>query len=444
MPDGNIEFLGREDFQVKINGYRIELGEIEATLRKYPTVKEVVVAVGESQENQQLVAYIVPQSDLADSNQQQAEAYEPPQIPGVLLDPVERIEFKLKRQSYRQFQDEPISLEMFSQFLSCLLQMQLEDSPLPKYRYPSAGSLYPVQTYLYVKPNRIAGLGAGYYYYHPADHNLILLNAETSIWGNIYSGNQPIFDQSAFSLFLIGQLSAIASMYGDLARDFCLLEAGYIGQLLMNSAPENQIGLCPIGYLYFEKYQDLLSLESDQILLHSFLGGKIDQAQTRRWLQPPISRKPDSLTEDIRNFLQQKLPEYLLPSTYVFLNSLPLTPNGKVDRKALPAPERVKENLKEGFVAPRNHTEKTLVAIFEEILGGKEIGIHDNFFELGGDSLRATQVMTRLREAFQVDLPLRRLFDNPTVATLGDRIEALRITQVTPDMTVSDREQGRL
>jgi amino acid adenylation domain-containing protein len=475
LPDGNIEFLGREDFQVKINGYRIELGEIEATLRKYPTVKEVVVAVGESQENQQLVAYIVPQSDLADSNQQQAEAYEPRQLPGVLLDPVERIEFKLKqkglrqlkpsqssiqlpkpkfdeiltqeylqRQSYRQFQDEPISLEMFSQFLSCLLQMQLEDSPLPKYRYPSAGSLYPVQTYLSVKPNRIAGLGAGYYYYHPADHNLILLNAETSIWGNIYSGNQPIFDQSAFSLFLIGQLSAIAPMYGDLARDFCLLEAGYIGQLLMNSAPENQIGLCPIGYLDFEKYQDLLSLESDQILLHSFLGGKIDQAQARQWLQPPISRKPDSLTEDIHNFLQQKLPEYLLPSTYVFLDSLPLTPNGKVDRKALLVSEIVRKNLKEGFVAPRNHTEKTLVAIFGEILGGKEIGIHDNFFELGGDSLRATQVMTRLREAFQVDLPLRRLFDNPTVATLGDRIEALRITQVTPDITISDREQGRL
>ncbi|MBW4676163.1 MAG: amino acid adenylation domain-containing protein [Desmonostoc geniculatum HA4340-LM1] len=474
LPDGNIEFLGREDFQVKINGYRIELGEIEATLQQYPTVKEVVVAVGESQVNQQLVAYIVPQSDLADSNQQQAEAYEPRQLPGVLLDPVERIEFKLKqkglrqlkpsqssiqlpkpkfdqiltqeylqRQSYRQFQDEPISLEMFSQFLSCLLQMQLEDSPLPKYRYPSAGSLYPVQTYLYVKPNRIAGLGAGYYYYHPADHNLILLNAETSIWGNIYSGNQPIFDQSAFSLFLIGQLSAIAPMYGDLARDFCLLEAGYIGQLLMNSAPENQIGICPIGYLKFEKYQDLLSLGSDQILLHSFLGGKIDQAQTRQWLQPPISRKPDLLTEDIRTFLQQKLPQYLLPSTYVFLNSLPLTPNGKVDRKALPASKIVNNNLKEGFVAPRNHTEKTLVAIFGEILGGKEIGIHDNFFELGGDSLKATQVMTRLREAFQVDLPLRRLFDNPTVATLGDRIEELQ-TQVTTDITVSDREQGRL
>jgi len=469
LPDGNIEFLGREDFQVKINGYRIELGEIEATLQQYPTVKEVVVAaVGESQ---QLVAYIVPQSDLAASNQQQAEVYEPRQLAGVLLDPVERIEFKLKqtglrqlkpsqssiqlpkpkfdeivtqeylqRQSYRQFQDESISLELFSQFLSCLLQMQLEDSPLPKYRYPSAGSLYPVQTYLYVKHNRIAGLAAGYYYYHPAEHNLILLSAEASILGNIYGGNQLIFEQSAFSLFLIGQLSTIAPMYGELAKDFCLLEAGYIGQLLMNSAPEHQIGLCPIGYLEFEKFQTMFGLESGQILLHSFLGGKIDQAQTRQWLQ--ISRKPDSLTEDIHNFLQQKLPEYLLPSNYVFLNTLPLTPNGKVDRKALPAPEIVKNNLKESFVAPRNQTEKTLVAIFGEILGAKEIGIHDNFFELGGDSLRATQVITRLREAFQVELPLRRLFDNPTVATLGDRIEALRMT--TTDIIVSDREQGKL
>lgn len=471
LPDGNIEFLGREDFQVKINGYRIELGEIEATLQQYPTVKEgVVAAVGESQ---QLVAYIVPQSDLAASHQQQAEAYEPRQLAGVLLDPVERIEFKLKqtglrqskssqssiqlpkpkfdeivtqeylqRQSYRQFQDESISLEMFSQFLSCLLQMQLEDSPLPKYRYPSAGSLYPVQTYLYVKHNRIAGLAAGYYYYHPAEHNLILLSTEASILGNIYGGNQLIFEQSAFSLFLIGQLSAIAPMYGELAKDFCLLEAGYIGQLLMNSAPEHQIGLCPIGYLEFEKFQTMFGLESGQILLHSFLGGKIDQAQTSQWLQPQNSPKPNSLPEKIRSFLEQKLPEYQLPSNYVFLNTLPLTPNGKVDRKALPAPEIVKNNLKESFVAPRNQTEKTLVAIFGEILGAKEIGIHDNFFELGGDSLRATQVITRLREAFQVELPLRRLFDNPTVATLGDRIEALRMT--TTDIIVSDREQGKL
>ncbi len=143
LPDGNIEFLGREDFQVKVNGYRIELGEIEATLQQHRSVKEVVVAtIGESRENQQLVAYIVPNSEIAASNHQQPETYQPNQLPDVLLDPIERIEFKLKqsglrqtrvddaivklpevsfdevlkeaylqRQSYRHFQNEFISLE---------------------------------------------------------------------------------------------------------------------------------------------------------------------------------------------------------------------------------------------------------------------------------------------------------------------------------------------
>ncbi|GAB1538087.1 hypothetical protein NUACC21_07440 [Scytonema sp. NUACC21] len=279
LPDGNIEFLGREDFQIKINGYRIELGEIEATLKQHPNVKEsVVTAVGESQKNKQLVAYVVCDRKLT-STQNLAEAYQPPQLEGVLTDAVERIEFKLKqpglrplkssqlsiqlpqpefdevlsqtyleRQSYRQFLPQPISLEQFSQFLNCLQQMKLDDYPLPKYRYPSAGSLYPVQTYLFIKPNRVEGLEAGIYYYHPADHRLVLLSTTSEIEGSVYGDNQNIFEQSAFSLFLIGKLNAIAPMYGELAKDFCLLEAGHMGQLLMSSA---QVILSAVSILIF-------------------------------------------------------------------------------------------------------------------------------------------------------------------------------------------------
>jgi amino acid adenylation domain-containing protein len=503
LPDGNIEFLGREDFQVKVNGYRIELGEIEATLQQHPSVKEVVVAaVDESRENQQLVAYIVPHSEIAASNYQQTEAYQPiqfisnldnhllfktPRVPlsprlpvslndkssteldiSVLLNPIKRIEFKLKqsglrqtrvddaivklpevsfnevlkeaylqRQSYRHFQNELISLELFSQFLGCLRQMQLDGFPLPKYRYPSAGSLYPVQTYLYVKPNRIAGLTAGFYYYHPAEHTLVLLNPESAIASSIYGGNQPIFEQSAFSVFLIGQLNAIAPMYGELAKDFCLLEAGYIGQLLMSNAPEYHIGLCPIGYLEFAELREFFILESSQILLHSFVGGKIDHTQTQQGLQPQPVQQPKTITEQLRTFLQQKLPKYTLPSAYVLLDTLPLTANGKVDRKALPLPTQAKNQA--DSVAPRNSTETALVAIFTEVTKITQIGIHDNFFELGGDSLRATQAIARVREELQIELPLGSLFEQPTVARLANYI-----ADIVSDNSDDEREQGVL
>jgi amino acid adenylation domain-containing protein len=119
----------------------------------------------------------------------------------------------------------------------------------------------------------------------------------------------------------------------------------------------------------------------------------------------------------IREFLQQKLPDYMIPSAFVQLKTLPLTTNGKVDRQALPAPDQA--NLVGSFVAPRNHTEETLAAIWTEVLKIEQVGIYNNFFELGGHSLLATQVISRLRQAFQIDLPLHHLFEAPTVAGLA-------------------------
>ena len=125
---------------------------------------------------------------------------------------------------------------------------------------------------------------------------------------------------------------------------------------------------------------------------------------------------------ELRGFLKQKLPDYMIPSTFVSLDSLPLTPSGKVDRKALPAPDSERPDFENAFVAPRTPIENVLAGIWCEILGLKEVGIHDNFFELGGHSLLATQVMSRLRKAFEVEIPLRTLFEKPTIAGLAIRI----------------------
>ncbi|MBW4553599.1 MAG: amino acid adenylation domain-containing protein [Aphanocapsa sp. GSE-SYN-MK-11-07L] len=462
LPNGTIEFLGREDFQIKVNGHRIELGEIEATLQQHPAVGQAIVTVvgaslgaslGGSQGNQQLVAYVVPDSNLISKQptnspiQNLVEAHEPHQLEGVLVDPIERLEFKLKqpglrslppnqssiplpkpefdedliqaywqRQSYRQFLDHPISLEQFSLFLSGLLQMKVEGSPLPKYRYASAGSLYPVQTYVYIQPNRVKGLEAGAYYYHPADHRLLLCSPSLPIQGSDYGINQPIFAQSAFSLFLIGQLSAISPLYGEFAKDFCLLEAGYISQLLMETAPQQEIGLCPIGTLAFEGVQDLFHLDASHVLLHSFVGGKIDLASITQGMQPAMSQqKPETLSEELSSICRAKLPNYMVPAAYVLLDALPLTPNGKVDRKALPVPGNLNPPDGAASVMPQTESEQIIASVWQEILQLEKVGVHDNFFELGGNSLLMVRVQVKLQEILDQELPIVELFKFPTI-----------------------------
>ena len=136
----------------------------------------------------------------------------------------------------------------------------------------------------------------------------------------------------------------------------------------------------------------------------------------------PDIKQPTS--DELYFFLKQKLPDYMMPASFTFLQAFPLSPNGKVDRRALPIPDAGRPELSQTFVAPRSATEELLAEIWSEILGVEKIGTHDNFFDLGGHSLRAIQVISRLRSAFQVDVAMRWLFESPTVASLSDRIEA--------------------
>ena len=128
---------------------------------------------------------------------------------------------------------------------------------------------------------------------------------------------------------------------------------------------------------------------------------------------------------ELRSYLQQKLPEYLVPSSFIVLESLPLTPNGKVDHEALPEPDNCLAEA-QAYTAPRNAVEEIIAGIWSKILGAKQIGVHDNFFDLGGHSLKATQVVSRLRKAFRSEIPLRHLFEFPTIAELAAVIDSLK------------------
>ena len=431
-PDGELEFLGRDDLQVKVQGYRIELGEIESALAGHAAVAQVVVAAhGTRFGDKKLAAYVVPRgmvqpdaSELrawlqttlpsymvpatfhflnslplttngkVDRKALESTARTPPaerravvptrvgekverliagvlkidrvdrdadlfslgltsidmmrlandleqsfgfrprmadlftltsvagvtsyyerlldkrrmdgggSSPPTLLDLEQRDAFKreqrrlrpipeashpvrlprsvpaaddrrcsYERRSHRRFSNDPVALADLAALLGSLAQ-ELEDGR-PKHRYGSAGGLYPVQTYLHVRPGRVGDLAAGTYYYHPVEHGLLPLTVEIDLDRAMHAAvNRPIFDQTSFSMFLIAQMSAITPVYAERARDFALIEAGLIAQLLEESAARHRIGLCQIGLIDFEAVRALFLLEESHLFLHALLGGR--------------------------------------------------------------------------------------------------------------------------------------------------------------------------
>jgi amino acid adenylation domain-containing protein len=135
-------------------------------------------------------------------------------------------------------------------------------------------------------------------------------------------------------------------------------------------------------------------------------------------------------TDNLSEFLRERLPEYMIPSLFVSLDALPLTPSGKVDRFALPALDETRQEHVEKFVPPETSLEEKLVEIWREVLQVKRIGVLDNFFDLGGNSLLATQVVYRINKAFKIDLPVRSLLEEPDVASLALLIEEILIEEL--------------
>ncbi len=130
-------------------------------------------------------------------------------------------------------------------------------------------------------------------------------------------------------------------------------------------------------------------------------------------------RSDSAMVRELRDFLSSRLPRFMVPAALVLLDSFPLTPSGKIDRGSLPEPEAVRREAEASHVAPRSPVEEALVEIWGDVLGLAEISVDDNFFDLGGHSLLATQVVSRVRQALQVEVPIRSLFERPTVAGLA-------------------------
>lgn len=174
-----------------------------------------------------------------------------------------------------------------------------------------------------------------------------------------------------------------------------------------------------------------------------------NEASDERLVAYIVGQKGDegATVGELRTFMKQKVPDFMVPSNFVLIDSLPLTSNGKVDRKALPQPD-ISRGLAENYVAPRSPIEQEMADIWAPILKLERIGIHDNFFELGGHSLLASQLLAQIRQKFAVNLQLRLLFEASTIAELTERLETIRWAaqglQASGDETTTDYEEGEL
>lgn len=468
-PDGSIEFLGREDTQVKIQGFRIELGEIETAIKDSPLVKDAIVSVtGKKYDDKKLVAYIIPDYDNIGSNNKNEYADD------IINDPSRRLEFKMRepavrkdlignyialdgagpimeesyinRRSYRKFSGTEISYNDFCGFIGCLSQINLKGIPFPKYLYASSGGLYPIQTYIYIKEKSIYGIKGGIYYFNPKMRALIEISRASINKAVHVPENQPIFEESAFSIFLVARMDAIEPMYGKQRSErYCLLEAGSMAHLLEMYSFEYNIGLCQIGVLDFDLIRSLFMLDESCVYLHSMVGGGISKQQQtveglmEEWRQYQW-RKEEYKNRNSFNFyvdllreqLIERLPYYMIPSGFQVVKEFPLTPNGKIDRKALNSlgdktPEQTdNQSIPQNGSYERSYIEsfdnssieKILISIWMKVLNKDRIDIYDNFFDLGGDSLLITQVHRELEEALGMGIQIVDLFKYPTVSSL--------------------------
>ncbi|MBE9228019.1 non-ribosomal peptide synthase/polyketide synthase [Phormidium sp. LEGE 05292] len=203
---------------------------------------------------------------------------------------------------------------------------------------------------------------------------------------------------------------------GDKARYLPNGELEYLGRI------DNQVKIRGFR-IELGEIEALLASHPD--VWESVVVVREDEPGDKRLVAYLVASDESLTTNQLRQFLKAKLPEYMIPSALVLLKSLPLTANGKVDRRALPKPD-LDGTILEKYVAPRTPVEEILVQIWAQILKLEQVGIHDNFFELGGHSLLATQLVSRIRNIFKVELSLRELFAAATVAELGQSIGQLQ------------------
>jgi epothilone synthetase B len=433
LADGNIEFLGRSDLQVKINGYRVELGEVEAAMLALPEVQAAVAhVIGESGKTKRLVGYFVRDTSDKQFNKIRFSLTQP----GLRQFPPGRVvqdlpnanlpaDFYTQRQSHRSWSDAIVPLEKLSRVLASLGQQVINGRP--KYKYGSAGSLYPVQCYVHLKADRVEQMGGGLFYYHPVQHQLIPLQQQECLSSELFPEvNQPLAGQCAFQIFLIANLDAIAPVYKESSRDLCMLEAGLMTQLIEQEAAAQGLGMCQTGGFNIAPVASLFELDFNYAFIHSLMGGMpASEVIAVETVAPKETVEKMLLTQ-----LREKLPAYMVPDVFIELDKIPLSANGKVDRKMLPIPQVRADNQRKNM-APTSTLAKKICGIWSEVLDRDDVGVEDNFFDMGGTSVEMIKIHTWLEPELPQKISLIDMFFTyPTISSL--------VAHLNPDTEASN------
>ncbi|MBQ4861096.1 amino acid adenylation domain-containing protein [Pseudoalteromonas sp. MMG013] len=450
LPSGQIEFVGRNDHQVKIRGLRIELPEIEAVVSMLPEVDRAVALVTKTEHGPKLRLWVasdvVTHGDVVEdsnSNHFDNEEADFAQSKMAISDVSERLSKKLEysalnpRQdtllkplldqthnaveslcSYRDFLPRPITEQELSSMLA-LLRARFKEGEL-KCGYGSAGGLFPVQVYMHVKANRVENLEAGLYRYYPIEHALEFIN-DTQVPDKIhFSHNNMTYENAAISMYFVLYEPTIVPLYGDFATSMAYIEVGMMAQLLRSEGAKQNIGICQIGgFKHQDKLEATLNLTHDQVFLSSLLLG----------LTPPIHDEPsqvrssDELIDKIKAHLATQLPKYMVPEEIGIIPKLPLTPNGKINRQSLLELE-IKTTSRDEISLPKNHLESELAEVFKQILNIEHISTTERFFDMGANSALLVKVFHAFKSRVDLDFKLIAMFQHPTISGLIEHVSA--------------------
>lgn len=452
LPDGNIEFLGRNDFQVKINGQRIELGEIERVAQSVSGVRDCVAVVKEGAQDKTLTAFITaeraPGTALQDPQSEQS-AFEERQI--TRSDPAERLEAKLaysslipqepephlqslgtpvpgesRLKSWRKFSKQTLTLDSLNRFLSPLHGARLVEGSEARFAYGSGGGLYPVQVYLYLKSDVSPEMPAGIWRYYPFEHALELVT-KGALPADVHWGyNRGWANLAPMYVYLVADLKEITAQYGELARTMCQIEAGSIVQLLRHAAIETGFGVCAVGDISFPRTTNRFALNEHQEFLLALVAGELpDEDVNDTVAQPP-------LTERVCAALKAAVPSHMVPRAIIPLDTLPLTGNGKVDRKALVAMDTALDSEKGAAeaVAPDGDFETTVSSILAGLLNTKRVNANDNFFDIGAGSALLVKAYHQIKADTGRDFPLISIFRFPSIRRLSEHLDAGAVPSV--------------
>ncbi|WP_220634946.1 amino acid adenylation domain-containing protein [Georgfuchsia toluolica] len=505
LPDGNIEFCGRIDQQVKIHGNRVELGEIEAALRAQGGVREALVMAREDEPDvKQLVAYVVPKRMDQPLWEGNALHVLPDGSPVAHLnrnetDYIYNEIFVL--QAYLRhgitiedgdcIVDAGANIGLFTVFASRLARNLKVISFEPN---PAAFACLKANAMVWGSSVKCLPLGlssenksaeltffegmsllSGFYADAATEQdvvkNYVLNQSDESLNNETWTQEiSELIDDKLKTKTVSTQLRTLSSIIADEGIDrIDLLKVNVekseldvlmgispddwpkIRQLVIEVDLDSNLG--PILSL-LELYGFEMLVEQDPLLSRTELCYvyAIRPSAEHRLLQQQSAEEhrrtlpaadAEILTPvTLRNHLKKRLPAYMMPAAFVLLEKLPLTANGKIDRQALPpwsgASRATPAN---DSVMPRTETERAIAAIWAEMLKLDSVGVDDDFFDLGGQSLMAMKLVSRIRDAFGVNLPLRNLFDHSTVAGLAEVVDGLVWLAQAPSHGTCDREE---